>query len=341
MQRVGRGSGWVSGSDRSVKISLMKIKDLETVASVIKPISKQIELLSQRINANSATWSSNETATRLQLIDPLLREIGWDTANPDHVQPEYRVGSRNADYVLKSDGRPIAVVEAKNLGVKIDADSRLQAHSYVNTPSIKYVIVTNGDRWELYSSTLSDNKPLSKFTVSRDAPHLAAIEAAKISRRVLIESMDFGPAARIREDDSSRGNSLRENVDLRGAQSGTVRDGWQEFDHLEFKGKSPDMMMLPDGERVPTRSWKSIWLTLAEWITERHPVDGEMLFGKNPKYMAIRTENVGFWPGFGEQLANGYWVIGGTVNTSNIRRCSRALLEHCGYDVNTVKFRYN
>ena len=114
----------------------MKINDLETVASVIKPISKQIELLSQRINANSATWSSNETATRLQLIDPLLREIGWDTANPDHVQPEYRVGSRNADYVLKPDGRPIAVVEAKNLGVKIDAGSRLQAHSYVNTPSI-------------------------------------------------------------------------------------------------------------------------------------------------------------------------------------------------------------
>lgn len=67
--RVGNGKGWGDRSSRLVKILLMKIDDIEALASAIKPISKQIELLSQRINANNSTWSNNETATRLQLID--------------------------------------------------------------------------------------------------------------------------------------------------------------------------------------------------------------------------------------------------------------------------------
>lgn len=339
--RVGSGWVWGGGLRRFVKILLMKIDDIEALASAIKPISKQIELLSQRINANNSTWSNNETATRLQLIDPLLREIGWDTADPDQVQPEYSVGSRNADYVLKSNGQPIAVVEAKNLGVKIDADSRLQAHSYVNTPSIEFVIVTNGDRWELYSSALSDTKPLGRFTVSRDSPYLSAIEAAKISRPVLTESTNSAAGVRTGESESSDGSSSQEDANPRATQSDSTHDGWVAFDQLEFSGKSPDRMMLPDGKQIPTRSWKAIWLTLAEWITDRHRFEGEILFGKNPKYMAVRTENVGFWPGFGEQLPNGYWVIGGTLNTSNVRRCTRALLDHCGYDRNAVKFRIN
>ena len=95
-------------------------------------------------------------------------------------------------------------------------------------------------------------------------------------------------------------------------------------------------MMLPDGKQVQIRSWKAIWLNIAEWITDRHPVNGEIRFGNNPKYMAIRTENVGFWEGFGEQLSNGYWVIGGTLNTRNVRTCSRALLEHFGIDLDDL-----
>ena len=33
----------------------------------------------------------SEMQTRYALIDPLLRELGWDTENPALVRPEYKV----------------------------------------------------------------------------------------------------------------------------------------------------------------------------------------------------------------------------------------------------------
>ena len=54
--------------------------------------------------------------TRAALIDPLLRELGWDTENPALVMPEYRLGRGYADYALLKDGKPVMMVEAKKLG---------------------------------------------------------------------------------------------------------------------------------------------------------------------------------------------------------------------------------
>ncbi|PKB80324.1 MAG: hypothetical protein BZY88_08950 [SAR202 cluster bacterium Io17-Chloro-G9] len=75
-----------------------------------------IEELRGRIGHHSAVLRQNEMATRYILIDPLLRELGWDTADPKQVIPEYRSGSGSADYALLKDGKPIVVVEAKKIG---------------------------------------------------------------------------------------------------------------------------------------------------------------------------------------------------------------------------------
>ena len=70
----------------------------------------------------------NEAETRAELIDPKLKENGWDgKANPDvKIHREYQVtagkikatGGRGkaliADYVLSFKGRKLAVVEAKS-----------------------------------------------------------------------------------------------------------------------------------------------------------------------------------------------------------------------------------
>ncbi len=69
----------------------------------------------------------NESETRAELIDPKLKENGWDKANPDvKVHREYQItagkikatGGRGkaliADYVLSYKGRKLAVIEAKS-----------------------------------------------------------------------------------------------------------------------------------------------------------------------------------------------------------------------------------
>ncbi len=314
----------------------MKIQDLEFVAGIIKPITIQIELLANRINSDRSTWSGNETATRLQLIDPMLRQIGWDTADPDQVKPEYSVGSRNADYVLLANERPIAVVEAKNLGVKIDSESRLQALSYVDSPSIRFVIVTNGDRWELYNSSLSETKPLGRFTISRDNPYLAAIEAAKISRDIMTATI--GQV----EDRTSfvPGNWTSGEVDH--TLPPTDSQSWIPLDKVEYKpkGARPTRIRLPDQSEIRIRSWSKVWINIAEWMAKNEPRMTECQYGPS-KHMVIKSENEGFWKDRGGyRLSNGLWIEP-DVTANTLLRTARSFLKYFNFEPSSVAIRFD
>lgn len=93
----------------------------------------------------------------MSLIDPLLCMLGWDVSDPVLVTPEYTrsdssVGSSGwaADYaLLRSDGHPAAVLEAKRLGERL-ATHRMQMLNYANAWGIEYAGLTDGNRWELY-----------------------------------------------------------------------------------------------------------------------------------------------------------------------------------------------
>ena len=49
-----------------------------------------VEKLRERIDDHAPLLRQNEALTRYTLIDPLLRELGWDTENPTLVIPEYK-----------------------------------------------------------------------------------------------------------------------------------------------------------------------------------------------------------------------------------------------------------
>ena len=68
-----------------------------------------------------STLKKNEAATRAVLIDPVLRSLGWDTANTYMVEVEKRMDSVRADYALyDSNSAPQIIVEAKALGTDFD-----------------------------------------------------------------------------------------------------------------------------------------------------------------------------------------------------------------------------
>lgn len=68
----------------------------------------------------------------MALIDPLLRTLGWDVFDPEVVTPECKVGEGRADYaLLRADGRPAAIVEAKKLGEALSSH-RMQMLNYAN-----------------------------------------------------------------------------------------------------------------------------------------------------------------------------------------------------------------
>lgn len=111
-----------------------------------------IDMLKDRIQSHRASLQENESRTRMALIDPLLRALGWDVSDPVIVTPEYKVNGERADYaLLRPDGQPepAALLEAKRLDERLDSH-RMQMVNYANMRGINYAGLTDGNNWELY-----------------------------------------------------------------------------------------------------------------------------------------------------------------------------------------------
>ena len=154
-----------------------------------------IERLQDRIKTHRSYLSGDETRTRQVLIDPLLRELGWDVSDPDMVELEYRVGQQRADYALISNGRRVALIEAKRLGNDLEYDEIMQVLNYANRDGIDHIIVTDGDRWEMYEvfkPTVLEERLLIRFQLSQQLPHRNALQALGMWKPNL--ASDGGPS---------------------------------------------------------------------------------------------------------------------------------------------------
>ena len=144
-----------------------------------------IESLQSRIESHRAHLSENETRTRQVLIDPLLRELGWDVSDPDQVELEYSAGTgrEKADYVLMSQGKPVAVIEAKRLGYRLDQSETMQVLNYANSRGIAYMAVTNGDEWRMYDVFAQkpiEEQVIMEFSITRTPAHESALQSLRI-----------------------------------------------------------------------------------------------------------------------------------------------------------------
>ena len=111
-----------------------------------------IETLKSRINEHRAVLQGNEAQTRLSLIDPLLRALGWDTADPALVRTEFNLNNGRADYaLLDTDEKPVTIIEAKRLDESLGTtDRRMQMLTYANFSNVSYAGLTDGNQWVLY-----------------------------------------------------------------------------------------------------------------------------------------------------------------------------------------------
>ncbi len=149
-------------------------------------LKEVIEKLQGMIDVHHDYLSRYETRTRQVLIDPLLQALGWDVWDPDTVQLEYKLReerSERADYGLMWDNKPIAVVEAKHLGKSLKDNETKQANTYANENGIPYIIVTDGDRWEMYEvfkQAALEERLLMEFQLSEQPSHECVLQALRI-----------------------------------------------------------------------------------------------------------------------------------------------------------------
>ena len=141
-------------------------------------LKEVIEKLQGRIT-NHKDYLQKEPRTRTLLVDPLLRELGWDVENPNLVELEYEPESSkrmSADYILRNGKNNIAIVEAKPIGKTIEDLGVLeQAEKYASSAGAPFIILTNGSTWLLYkrssTASLASLSPIISFDIERDEPY--------------------------------------------------------------------------------------------------------------------------------------------------------------------------
>ena len=111
---------------------------------------------------------SNEEATKLQIVLPILRELGWDAFDATRVAPEYSVGSGKSggrvDLALLAPRRgPLALIEAKTAGAKLGDDEVNQVLGYAFNEGVDICVLTTGLKWWLYLPREKGPPPERRF----------------------------------------------------------------------------------------------------------------------------------------------------------------------------------
>ncbi len=149
---------------------------------VTSPLAAIYHVIQQvRSNAadNASIFQKNEAATRAALIDPILRALGWDTANVRMVEPERTVENKQSlDYVLKdAAGNIRSVIEAKKLGESLDKIGHVGAViGYAFSLKPKSFFITDGLHWHYYSPAHSNYQPIETLNLREANPIEAALQ---------------------------------------------------------------------------------------------------------------------------------------------------------------------
>ena len=229
-----------------------------------------IETLKQRIAEHRTALRQSEALTRYALIDPFLREMGWDTEDPGCVFPEYRSGKGSVDYALLSGGKAGVMIEAKRLDTPLQ-DVVAQGIQYCLMEGTQHFIVTDGSKWEVFETHRPvpiEEKLVVKFDLLNDAPEEVCGKALVLWRTAIDHgqlSPGQTPLAR-----QPAGLTTMEASEASVAYYSTPPEDWQPFTNLNVgKGHKPPIeLLLPDGSRVKTPYWKSVLIESVRWAIE-------------------------------------------------------------------------
>ena len=237
----------------------------------IQDLLELVDTLRKRIDEHGSALRSSEALTRYALIDPLLRELGWDTENPTVVVPEYRAPNNQiADYVLLNDGSPFIVVEAKKLGEDLRGGRALDQGilNCVRTGS-KFFLLTDGRRWEIFES-------------GSDAPKISFDLKDPSVGEICLKTM-----ALWRPSAASGKMTVAETPVIGFSQHDpnptppypdppppSPDDDWQPLTEVKTSaGQKVGALQFPNEELIETKIWRDVLLGIVRWLTDKEMLD--------------------------------------------------------------------
>ena len=240
----------------------------------LESLLKLVEKLSERIDTHGPTLRGSEALTRSALIDPLLRELGWDTSDPALVILEYRSGTGRADYALLNNGVPAIMLEAKKLDEPLQDSVLSQGINYCLMEGTGFFCVTDGRRWETYETHRPvpiDQKRIARFDLKEGSAAEVCLKALALWRpSVQAGHVVLGETPIVGLDDGLPGSvnpPAQVEDDPQQSASITAHHQWQRLTDLTAtKGKKPFEVLFPDGSRTPTKTWGNVPVEVVRWL---------------------------------------------------------------------------
>ena len=234
---------------------------------LLEELLSVVETLRGRIAAHGPALRQSEALTRYALIDPLLRGLSWDTADPSQVVVEYRSESGSADYaLLGADGKPQVIVEAKKLGTPLQTAVQ-QAINYCIIDGFRYFAVTDGQHWQLYNT--HHPGPLSdKLVMGLDVTGSAAqtcLDALALWRPAAVTG-EIKPAAVPLMQPSA---AVEPQPPAAVISDETISDDWHKLSEFTpLPGSKPQAIRLPSGDVRTAASWADLTVAAVRWLHE-------------------------------------------------------------------------
>lgn len=304
-----------------------------------------IETLQKRIRDHRPYLKGNETRTRQSLIDPMLRALGWDVENPDSVQVEYKIRQKWVDYALMGSDKPIAVIEAKVLGTSLKEKETMQVLNYANTDGIDYMVVTNGDHWQMFDvfkRERLEDRVLMEFQLTQDKPYACALQALGLWRPNLASGEPPKEAATlvmIKSSPEPEPSSEKEIVEP------SNNGNWVPIKSLKVKkGKRrlppPNAIKFPDSSTKPIRYWVDMLKSIAQYLVETGQISAQNcpVHKERKKRYLVHTQPI---HGTGCEFASkqeigDLWLETFSGGVIEMHKNACWLLEHFGIDPSTV-----
>ena len=307
-----------------------------------------IEKLRKTIEAHRGYLAENETRTRQVLIDPLLRKLGWDVSNPNIVQLEYEVRKERADYALMSKGKPLAVVEAKRLGSDLGDKQIRQALNYANPDAIRYIIVTDGDKWEMYKvfeEVKLEERLLMKLELSQQPADKNASQAWAMRKPNLTSKKPCFVPPKPAPDQSSRQPNKPPKKQPPDASSidDDERYPFASNKRLYPQDTKPTKLKIGNNPEKTVNSWKVVIHEVAAWLADERRLSANdcPIGGRTYTFIGRKAEHPnGTQFTNPRRLSNGLILERDYVNTREQWRKLKQLLEDLDVNRNTIRVSY-
>lgn len=332
---------------RAINSERMVIMALESLLELVRTLSK-------RIKEHGELLRNNEALTRTALIDPLLRELGWNIEDPAQVIPEFPTdNNEKPDYVLFTSAGPTMIVEAKSLDSPLHEKEKaykksptIQALNYsYNIRETNYFSVTNGRYWEIYDKQrLSDKNKgrISQFNITESPVEAACLKALVLWRpgvEVGIVSPAKVPLFWQGDESTPPAQSPPEPS---GEHPPSTDNDWiplSEFKHQQGD-KPPSTLKFPEGKIVEINWWyELVTKTTAQLFENGFLNDSHCPIKRGRRYIVDSSERM-----LGEakeiRTVHGAVYVKTKNRASNHIKNALAVIERAGQNPTEFKVRH-